>query len=59
MKFFLKISRVSHGFRLVNEDFCANFDNSDHFSIEQHFFEAAGAVVKIGLSIKPNQHKKI
>jgi hypothetical protein len=31
----------------------------DHFYIECCFFEAAGAVVKIGLSLKTNHHKEI
>ena len=40
--------RVSLGFRLTNRDFC-------HFwPLLKQVFEAAGAVVKIGSSLKPN-----
>ena len=31
----------------------------DHFWIEHHFFEAAGAVDKIGSNLKSNHHKQI
>ena len=49
---------VCHGFRWTNcdDNFWVNFD---HFWSEYHFFEAAGAVAKIGLSLKSNHHWQI
>ena len=49
---------VSHRVRLAKEDdyFLVIFDN---FWGENNFFEAAGAVSKIGSSLKPNNHNQV
>jgi len=51
-------NRVCHGFRLTKCDdwFWVDFD---HFWSNCQFFEAAGSAVKIGSSLKPNQHMQI
>jgi len=50
--------RVCHELRLTKqEDYF--WDNFDHFWIEQYFLEAAGTVMKIGSSLKPNHHWEI
>ena len=46
---------MCHGFRLMKQDFYFWVD-FDHFWSENHFFEAAGAVIEIGLSLKPKPH---
>lgn len=50
--------KVCHWFRLTSREnyFWVNFDQ---FWIDCRFFEAAGAVVKIVSSLKPNQRKQI
>ena len=50
-KFFItEIHRVCHGFRLTKGDDCF-WVTFDHFWSRHHFFNAAGAVAKIGWSL--------
>ena len=44
--------RICQGFRLMKRD--------DHFQVNQcYFIEAAGAIVKIGSSLKSNHHNQV
>jgi len=47
-----EIYRVCHGFRLMKRD------DYFHVKFDHLFFEAAGVVVKIGWSLKPNHYKE-
>ncbi len=54
----LSLYRVCHGFRLTKRNgyLCVNFD---HFLNRASFLKAAGALLKIGSSIKPYRYRKI
>jgi len=49
---------VCHGFKLTEQDDYFWVNLFDHFNWAL-FLEAAGAVLKIGLSLKPNHHQEI
>ncbi len=49
---------LCHRFRLMKQDEYV-LVNFDHFWIKQNFLRLAGAVLKLGSSLKPNHHQEI